>query len=857
MRSSAPGDALPHLRQTTEEPVPHCPVTHAGDLPSPVPAGWVSIASWPKREGVAVTHPAPELFDALQRRWTTDAHVQLLSDAAPTEPGRAYRFSQSLLAHPHAEHVHLVATVADLDREHHAPWTSRAGAVLAVEALRDAYPDAAAIYSTRAGVRLLWLLPSPVPVRFARSYIEQLHAALRTRFPAHPALGSLTWDDSAAEWTRIFRLPRVRRDGVDLDPVLRVSPDARFEWTPSALVEETLGAPAPVTGPVPPIGNVPADLPPPPSDWPAWISRSSAAGRVLEVLAGGHPWGPPAIPLGTRNTALKVAVNSVAYQLRRGGPAPTPGELFAIFAPSVRAELARDPTADGEAKLWKFANASAAAESARRAAAVTARDGTPGDELPKLVTHGDGVGYVLREDGRSYAGPLRGSEIYVALREWHAGSIALTRPNGRTLRSVPELLVGHAAAAESVELYYPTDDEPVPWVASRRAVRVRTLSRPHVEPVESPAVAEWLDALLSEAGPAVADRVLDWLATAHRLDRQTSALYLQGPPELGKGLFALGVASLWGAAPVAFSEATRGFNDGLLRSPVVLLDEGALVDRQVSSAFRSLVGQTQHRIEAKNKPVVTLHGCPRVIVAANNPYALDLRGQHEADDLDAVAQRILHVPLSSRARELLRDLGGMEGTRHWVTRPDGSPGDLPCHIAWLASTRQAKPGGRFLVEGVPTVYHLRLLTGDPLYAGTLIAIAAALGPPAPTEPGGPGVFVRPGEGVAWVNPMRLHRRWQTLVAEDVPRPTVQRVAGALSALARSSSATLFEGVDGGSAACWPIGEDLVLRVATDLGYPDPHRVRAAFVKGTPNRPGGRDGTADGSGHVVGRVVTIS
>ena len=34
---------------------------------------------------------------------------------------------------------------------------------------------------------------------------------------------------------------------------------------------------------------------------------------------------------------------------------------------------------------------------------------------------------------------------------------------------------------------------------------------------------------------------------------------------------------------------------------------------------------------------------------------------------------------------------------------------------------------RFLVEGVPTVYHLRLLTGDPLYAGALIAIAAALG----------------------------------------------------------------------------------------------------------------------------------
>ena len=88
------------------------------------------------------------------------------------------------------------------------------------------------------------------------------------------------------------------------------------------------------------------------------------------------------------------------------------------------------------------------------------------------------------------------------------------------------------------------------------------------------------------------------------------------------------------------------------------------------------------------------------------------------------------------------------------------------------------------------------------------------------------------------------------MAEDVPRPTVQRVAGALSALARASSATLFDGVDGGSAACWPIGEDLVLRVATDLGYPDPHRVRAAFVQGTRGAPPSQGAALDPSDNVV-------
>ena len=813
-------------------------VLPAGSPPSPIPPGWISIAAWPKRPH-AVRHPRVSISEALSRRWPSDAHAQLLTD---TSPGAAelggYRYSAELLDHPHAAHVHLVAAVADLDRPGHAPWPSRLDATLAVLALRAAYPQAT-IYSTRAGVRLWWSLAHPVPVAHARWWLRAWHAHARTLLPEGL---DLVWDGSADEWTRHFRLPYVVRDGVPSDPYVSGLDAPPLDWTPPGPPEVESRAPA--AGVVPPIGDAPADVPPPPSEWRAWISHSSAAGRVLDLLTDGRPWGPPEVPAGTRNSALKVAVNSVCYQYRRGGPAPTPLELFSIFWPSVSAELARDPSADGAAVLWRFCSTSSSAEGLRRAAHVAAIH--PVDTLPPLVTHGDGVGYVLRGD--AYVGPLRGSEIYVALRDHQPGAVPITRPSGRQLRTIPELLVS-AAAADSVELYYPSPGAPpAAWVPERRALRVRTIRPSTVEPTESAPVADWLDALLSRASDVVRSRVLDWLATATRLDRVTSALYLQGPAGAGKGLLASGVAALWHAAPLAFREATGQFTEGLLRSPVVLLDEGVVVDRSVSAAFRSLVGQTTHRVEAKNRPLVTLHGAPRVIIAANNSTALDLRGQHEADDLDAVAQRILHVEVADAGGDLLRDLGGREGAlASWLTRPDGTPGDLPRHLAWLAATREVAPGPRFLVPGVPTVYHLRLLTGDPLFAGALIAIAAALGGP---DPGGPGVFCRAGEGVVWVNPMRLHRRWQALVAEDVPRPTVQRVAGALAALARASSATLFEGVDGGSAACWPIGEDLVLRVATDLGYPDPHRVRAAFVLGTRGAPGGPGSVPSTSDGVV-------
>lgn len=808
----------------------------AGSLPDPVPTRWVSIASWPKRTH-AVRHPRQTIREALERRHPTDAHAQLLYDRSPeaAELGQ-YRFSTELLDHPHASEVHLVAAVVDLDRPEHAPWGSRTEAVLAALVLHAAYPEAV-VYTTRGGLRLWWTLAEPVPVVHARWWLTAWHARVRERLPDV----GLVWDGSASEWTRIFRLPRVRRDGVDLDPFVVGLDAPPLAWRPDGPPEEEVRRAD--GGPVAPIGDYPAEIPPPPPTWDSWISHSSAAGRYLHVLRNGLPWGPPHVE--GRNSSLKVAVNSVCYQLRRCGPVPTPAELYGVFAPSVSAELARDAGGVSLATLWRFCSTSSSAEGTRRAAAVA--EVHPVDTLPALVTHGDGVGYVLRGD--AYVGPLRGSEIYVALREHQPGAVAITRPSGRQLRPIPELLVGSATSADAVELYYPSPGEPpAAWVPARRTLRVRTVRPSAVDPSESSAVADWLEALLCEAPEHVRSRVLDWLATATRLDRPTSALYLQGPPGGGKGLLAAGVAGLWGATPIKFSEAVGQFTEGLLRSPVVLLDEGTSVDRSVSAAFRSLVGQSTHRVEAKNRPLVTLHGCPRVVIAANNASALDLRGQHEADDLDAVAQRILHVPTSRRAEQLLRDLGGRDGVpSSWLERPDGTPGDLPRHLAHLAATREVRPGARFLVEGVATVYHLRLLTGDPLFAGALIAIASALGG---SDPGGPGVFTRAGEGVVWVNPMRLHRRWQALVAEDVPRPTVQRVAGALSALARASSATLFEGVDGGSAACWPIGEDLVLRVATDLGYPDPHRVRAAFVQGTRGAPPSQGAALDPSDNVV-------
>lgn len=764
------------------------------------PGDGSGLTSFPK-DPYAKTWKALPLPEAIERRWNVDAHILGYTDLAGLreKPPRWHRYSQGVLAdEERAEGLFLGAVFADVDRNPHTPWRTPGEAKEATAAVFALYPDACAVYSTRSGVRVVWQLEELVPIRHATWWLRQWHAQAARQDLA--PLG-LKYDLSCAEWTRCFRLPHVVRDGEESNPAVLVRVGRRLAWTPEGEPVVEVGHPTAEAGPEPTGGAAPRD-------WAAWIRQGSIAGKYQAMLAEGRPFGPPDVEAGTRNTQLLSLVHSLAAQLWRRGSL-TPEDLYHVVAPSVKAELRRDPGAPGTADLWRMCQTAAAKEQERGAAvqSVAPVDGAP----PPLVSYRN-AGFVYDNEAGTYRGPLVGSDLFLMLRD-----VLPNVPRNKgpaNLRKITEILDSHAVRAENVELHYPGVRMGIAWVPGGKIARVQVIEQPTVAPQEDPLVARWLSLLFRENG----DKALDWLATVADLGRPTCTLYMQGPPGAGKGMLVAGVAALWGRTPIAFRDAVGKFTDPLLRSPIVLLDEHAAMDRAESGAFRSLGGERVHRIESKGLPVLELHGCPRVMVASNGDGALDIAGgEHGTDDLDAIISRILHLNVSGMASAWLAEQGGMEFTHDWVFDGHGAPGRIARHVAWLAANRQVKRGSRFLVEGVEGRYHQRLVTSDPLYASVLVSIAVAMLEKDAMRGHGP-TFIR-GDGDVWVNPAKLHARFRSLVSEDHGRPTLQRVAGACAALSHDESAE-----DIGGTLYWRIPGSLVQLVAVDLGIPEAGRI---------------------------------
>ncbi len=378
---------------------------------------------------------------------------------------------------------------------------------------------------------------------------------------------------------------------------------------------------------------------------------------------------------------------------------------------------------------------------------------------------------------------------------YYAPTNNMTVVNGSLLRGCGSELGGPGEGPLGLELHYP-DGKVKPlkdvyqeygtFVTDVVTAHGRALPRLDVERyrLELPGVvaldvkprfhkeiATWLDLL----GGDDKEALLDWLATCTRLDRPTCALYLQGVKGAGKSFFAMCVSSVFGVGFVDFVEATSRFNSHLAKSPVIFLDEKAVTrDRSdVSGMFRSLVANTEHRVEAKGQPQMTIRGACRVIVASNNADALPLSCQHTEADIDAIAARIRWIGIDPEAATYLESLGGRDGTP-WLGS-EGQPGAFAAHVRWLELNRDVKPGGRFLVEGRMREYHEVLaLTTERLSVLNAVLHALLIGK------GGANV-VQVDDGDLLVHVKALRTSWFQLTKERVAK-TQGEITSALSAL---------------------------------------------------------------------------
>jgi hypothetical protein len=398
------------------------------------------------------------------------------------------------------------------------------------------------------------------------------------------------------------------------------------------------------------------------------------------------------------------------------------------------------------------------------------------DALPDATTghRYDGLG--------RYLGPYDSAGLTPALRD--RGDVAHydMRKDGPAPWSRDKILLGYGSNAHAVHLVYPDRHGAIarPWDPETRTLRTTRAVRLPVRAVYHADVAEWLDGLLLDT--PLAGSVLDWLATVDVLERPSAALYLHGKRGVGKGLLAQALAAPWGTPAVPLDVVIGDYPIPIASCPIVWLDEGTSLDARGTARFRTTVSERQHTLNEKYLPHVPLIGCLRVVIGANNGEALGITELRSLDDLDAIADRILYVEagLSERSAEAswgaLARASATGSLATWVHGPDGRPGRIPEHLAWLAETRRVVSGDRWVVPGVRTAWHDSLLWRVPLYAATLETVVAGLiRRPAPAWTLGP-------DG-ATLTASALHGQWDALCTDHVPRPsraTLMRVLGGLS-----------------------------------------------------------------------------
>ena len=326
-------------------------------------------------------------------------------------------------------------------------------------------------------------------------------------------------------------------------------------------------------------------------------------------------------------------------------------------------------------------------------------------------------------------------------------------------------------------------------------------------------VADWLEALVTTE--RAHGRLLDWLCSAWDLRHPTAALYLEGAGSTGKSMLAQGLQRCWGTGITTYADVVLGsYSAGIIRQPIVWLDERAPEDHhgRGTAAFRSLIGNRSHPYTEKYQPSGTIVGCPRLIVTSNTDDALRFgREDLVRADLEAIAIRILHLDVDSRAAEYLAKID----TTGWVETEDGKPGKICEHLAWLRDNHViTRLGKRFLVEGEVGAWLRRQSTQSGLAQDVLVALVRALtdlrdaeDPVTRERPA--QHLVTPERGHVLVGATELHRAWPLLTGDRSGRVTVARLGRVLRGLAGH---TASNGVQRRHA----IANDLLLDACTSI-----------------------------------------
>lgn len=586
-----------------------------------------------------------------------------------------------------------------------------------------------AIYPSKSGMRLVYRLEQPVRIPEYGPIVRGICVDLFR-------LTRLQMDPTTDQWTRCFRLPMVtRRDDKGSGPTW----NERYFFAPL-------------------IGEATID----PDEVPQWHDRlpwDHRSRRVIEPIAGERPevatlpqhryglyqralkacrfrgylFDGQSIPEGRRDQTLLAMTSEVVAKCFNGVIDSSIEEVYQLMRP-VTDFMQPDGSESWEEKLWRMVKhvwgLETKQESDRRAkeqADLTTRDVIVNrmlEQLPKELIPTDTIerrafierhfclqtstgAYVINTRGDYSKVPLRASQLPA-----HFNDNLHCLVDGGFRTSKGGMLTGSTIlnhfSTNVDDVQYKTGDkagarlkldnerkilEIVPFALRQDLLEVAELDHD---------CGEWLDQFTDSRS------LTRWLAAALAIPRgPVASLYLNGPARVGKSMLALALAECFHCPPIPAAHAFGEFNGELMKSPVIMVDEGLptkLTGLDPADIFRSLVTgapvSTQHKYQL---PVIT--EIPYRVIFAANSYDMVKRliGRRtmDAQDRDAFRERILVIDTGRKPADLLDSKGARRYTKDWI----GGPCRLARHLLKLYKMHflesEFVPDGRLLVEGKP------------------------------------------------------------------------------------------------------------------------------------------------------------
>lgn len=328
-------------------------------------------------------------------------------------------------------------------------------------------------------------------------------------------------------------------------------------------------------------------------------------------------------------------------------------------------------------------------------AAYATQQGTTPQNFRKRWIIQKGTAFYVYVNG-DYQLPLSQTELDVSLprdlspavQQGYVDLMTQTKDGEPRRKQTKEILADYASVARTVitrlDIGFSYYDE-----STQTFYEASCPIRP-LEPAYSPEVDAWLH-LLGGHNPG---KLLDWVASVTNLDKQSSALYLQGPGGTGKTLLSHGLARLWHQGPPTELISVLGeWTEDMSKCPLISADEQipqSFRGQRSSAELRSLIGNSGRTLKRKYLSNTSLVGAVRMILSANNADMLVFDETLSQADLEAVSGRFLHITPDLASKQYLQSID----TAGWV-----DDDVIAKHALWLRDHRTVVHGKRFLVEG--------------------------------------------------------------------------------------------------------------------------------------------------------------